>query len=149
MSAKIRKMHKNSDNLYVNCSFAPQTLQEGLDIWQTDWPLCEGWKCIESLCENSQNPKLSEVSNLLPSCKVQGPGKTLISPTMDVLLPGLLLLSWGPRMFFIIIIENEKKILTSSVILRPVCTSYWLYFICHWSLFIHVAKEKHFYYLHC
>ena len=102
-------MHKNSDNLYVNCSFAPCTLQEGLDIWQTDWPLCQGWKCIESLHENSRNPKLAKVSNLLPSCKVQGLGKTLISPAMDVILPGLLLPSWGPRMFFIIINENKKK----------------------------------------
>lgn len=40
---------KKSDNFYVNSSFALRTLQEGLDIWQTDWPLCQGWTCTECL----------------------------------------------------------------------------------------------------
>lgn len=126
----------------------PCTSQEGLGIWQKDWPLCQEWKCSESLYEISQNPKLAEGSDLLPSCQVQGPGESLIPPTRVVLLPGLMLLSWGPRMFFIIVIENGKKILTSSGILRPICATYCLYFICHCSLFIHVAKEELFYYLH-
>lgn len=43
---------------------------------------------------------------------------------------------------------NKQKILNTSVILKPVHTSYWLYFLHHCSLFIHGAKERHFYYLH-
>lgn len=45
---------------------------------------------------------------------MQGPSEALVSPAVDVLLSGrLLLLPWGPRMFFIITTENRRKILIS------------------------------------
>lgn len=81
-------MHKNSDNLYLNNSFAPCTMQKGPDIWQTDWPLSQGWKCSESLYENLPNPKLTKVSNFFPSCKVHGSGEILIASTLDSAVAG-------------------------------------------------------------
>lgn len=135
-------MHKNSDNLYVNSSVAPCTLQEGLDIWQTDWPLCQGWKCIESLWENSQNPRL-KVSNLWPSCEVQGPdGHTDFTHTRCAF-------AWAAAA-----LVGSKKVLHHHHWKQKENPNFFshsqacMYLLALFHVMVlHLAKEKHFYYL--
>lgn len=105
----------------MNGSFAPCTLQEGLDIWQTGCPLCQGEHALKVSRKTHRSPNLLKFPAFGQAARCKAQVRLWCHPQwMCFCLGGFCSQKENP---------NSLLILIPSVLLWSVCTSYFLYFI--------------------